>query len=60
MYLVQFIAPLRADFVVNGSSNSVIRYLINNESLVVHWEDVRLEKDPNAGEFRYNLDLKDT
>ena len=50
MFQVQFISPMRADFVTNGSA--VIRYLAIKDQAIFQWSQLSLEKDSNAGIFR--------
>lgn len=50
MFRTQIIAPLRAEFLLNGSS--AIRYLISNGTFLAHWDNVLLENNPDRGQFR--------
>ena len=50
MHLVQFISPMRADFLVKEPA--VVRYLATKDLVIFQWSQLRLEKDPSAGIFR--------
>lgn len=55
----QYIAPLMANFHTGISNDSLIKFLDSGKSFTVQWERVRLEDQPNGGEFTFQVTLHD-
>ncbi|XP_013384721.1 plexin domain-containing protein 2 isoform X4 [Lingula anatina] len=57
----QYVAPLMANFDTRiGNENSNIYYFSNETILVVHWDKVHLKDNPGAGNFTFQLLLKNS
>ncbi|XP_072364645.1 plexin domain-containing protein 2-like [Scyliorhinus torazame] len=53
----QYIAPLMANFDPSVSRNSTVRYFDNGTSLVVQWDNVRLQDNYDLGSFTFQATL---
>ena len=49
--MLQYIAPLMANFDMSASNASAIRYAENATSLTVQWENVTSQETPILGSF---------